>query len=215
MRKQLEFKKVKGWGGKRKNAGRKNRSGQKAHVKRETINFKKPLGITLKFNRVSLRNFDTLKAFRHAVQQAKKFSLHVLHYSIQNDHIHLVVEARDNDSLERGMKSLCGRLGKIIRKALGGRGPVFKHRYHLHVLKTPTEVKRAIEYVLLNTAKHMKVIEHIDSFCSGFAFKNWPELIGRRFTGKIRDDYEEFARDLAELSSPQSWLASVGWMRAR
>lgn len=215
MAKQLEFKKVKGWGGKRKNAGRKNRSGKLSHVKRERVDLKKPLGITLKFERVSLRNFATLKAFRVAAHEAKRFYLHVLHYSIQNDHIHLIVEAKDNESLEKGMKSLCGRLGKMIRKDAGGNGPVFKDRYHLRVLKTPTEVKRALEYVLLNTAKHMKVVEHIDSFCSGFAFMHWRELLGRRFSGLIRESYEEFQRDLRELSSPQSWLARVGWMRGR
>jgi len=65
------------------------------------------------------------------------------------------------------LEGVPGRFGKIIRSVIGGSGPVFKDRYHVHVLKTPAEMKRALEYVLLNTAKHMKVFEHIDNFSLG------------------------------------------------
>src|ERR1700742_902517 len=100
MAKQLEFKKVKGWGGKRSGAGRKNRTGTIGHAKREEINFKLPMMITLKLmRRGHLRNRSSVKSFKRAVQEAKKFCLHVIHYSVQSDHIHMIVEAKDNESL--------------------------------------------------------------------------------------------------------------------
>jgi hypothetical protein len=37
---------------------------------------------------------------------------------------------------------------------MGRRGRVFEDRYHVHVLKTPAEVRRAVEYVRGNFASH-------------------------------------------------------------
>ncbi|MGZ3723349.1 MAG: hypothetical protein ACXVA9_10485 [Bdellovibrionales bacterium] len=217
MAKQLEFKKVKGWGGKRRGAGRPNRTGQVSHAKRERVDFKKPLHITLKLKKgvANLRNRQTLMNFRNAVNSAKPFGLNVIHYSLQNDHVHLIVEAKDSASLGNGMKSLCCRVGKAVRKIAGGTGAVFMGRFHMHVLKTPTEMKRALEYVLLNTAKHMKHLEHIDEFSSGVAFAEWRKLIGRRLSGLIESQVRKAPSVFRELSAPQSWLCREGWMRAR
>jgi hypothetical protein len=85
--KQLAFKTP---GGKRKGAGRPNRSGTVNHMKRPTVNFKKPLHLTMKFNKSvgTLRTVSRLKAFQNNLRRAKKFELHVLHYTLQYDHIH-------------------------------------------------------------------------------------------------------------------------------
>lgn len=211
--KQLEFKKVKGWGGKRRGAGRPNRSGQVSHGKRPHVNFKKPLHITMRMKDrlASLRNKVMLKQFKLAASQAMGFGVHVIHFSLQKNHIHMIVEAKDNLALHRGMKSLNGRLGKKIRRLSGGRGAAWAGRFHLHVLNTPSEMKRALEYVLLNQAKHRHFIEHIDEFSSGYSFRNWRELIGRRFRGLIAQQVD--FRDQG-LSPPRSWLCSRGWIRA-
>jgi hypothetical protein len=37
---------------------------------------------------------------------------------------------------------------------LGRKGKVFADRYHMRILKTPTEVKNALRYVLDNRWKH-------------------------------------------------------------
>ncbi|MGZ3723482.1 MAG: transposase [Bdellovibrionales bacterium] len=216
MAKQLEFEKVNGWGGKRSGAGRKNRTGRVSHAKRERVDFRKPLHITMKIKErvANLRNRQTLHHFRDAVQSAKPFGLHVIHYSLQNDHVHLIVEAKDNDCLGRGMKSLTCRFAKSVRRLIGGSGAVFKGRFHVHVLRTPTEMKRALEYVLLNTAKHMKVIEHIDEYSSGVAFREWKALLGRRLKGMIATQIRKTPGFFKELSEAQSWLCQKGWMRA-
>ena len=81
------------------------------------------------------------------------------------------------------MRALAGRFAKIIRNYSYSRGSektgsVFKGRYHLHVLKTPKEVRNALEYVLLNLSKHQKLIEYVDEFSSGKTFKEWQKLLG-------------------------------------
>jgi len=216
MAKQLEFKKVKGWGGKRGGAGRPNRTGLVSHGKRQPVDLKKPLHITLKLKKgvASLRSKQALKDFRFAVGQAKNFGLYVIHFSLQSNHLHMIVEAKNSDCLAAGMKSLSGRLGKAIRKTVGGSGAVFSGRFHMHLLKSPTEMKRALEYVLLNTSKHFKLIEHIDDFSSGYAFKEWRALIGRRFGDLIEEQLKRLPHEPTELSEARSWLCRVGWMRA-
>jgi len=80
----------------------------------------------------------------------------IVHYSVQRNHVHLVVEARGRSGLTRGMRSTNIRIGKRVNAALGRRrGRVIEHRYHARELKTPTEVRNAIRYVLGNYRKHL------------------------------------------------------------
>jgi REP element-mobilizing transposase RayT len=213
MAKQLEFKKVKGWGGKRRGAGRKNKTGLVNHAKREHVDLKKPLHITiaLKKDTVNLRTRETLEAFRKAVGEARVFGLYVIHFSLQSNHLHMIVEAKNSEALGRGMKSFGARLGKSLRKIIGGRGSVFAGRYDLNVLKSPTEMKHALAYVLLNASKHFKLIEHIDDFSSGYAFKEWRALMGRKMNNLMREQLSLTKVFFEELSEPRSWLCREGW----
>jgi hypothetical protein len=52
------------------------------------------------------------------------------------------------------MRSLNGTIAKALNKRLGRKGPVFAHRFHLHVLRTKTEVRNAVQYVLRNAERH-------------------------------------------------------------
>jgi hypothetical protein len=94
MAKQLEFEKVGGWGGKRRGAGRPNASGLVSHGKRERVNFKKPLHITMRLENgvANLRTRKSMWDFRRAIEAAKRFGFHVIHYSILNNHIHMIVK---------------------------------------------------------------------------------------------------------------------------
>ena len=152
-------------GGKRKNAGRKKllRS-EPAHSKREKITPHLPAHVTIKFRKSvpSLRSFKGEKIFKRAINRARDFGLRVIEYSIQNDHIHLLIETDSNDALTRGMISLKTTMAKGLKVG----GAVFRGRYHLHVLRTPTEVRNAIPYVVFNLAKHLGVKAFVDRFSS-------------------------------------------------
>jgi REP element-mobilizing transposase RayT len=213
--KQLEFKKVNGWGGKRKGAGRKNRSTTVNHMAREKVDFKKPLLITLKLKK-GLKSFRTRKMkakFEECGRESKKFGLHILQFSLLRDHIHVVIEAKNNKALSKGMKSLGGRMGKALRAEIGGKGPVFNGRYHLRLLNNPTQTKNAIAYVLLNQSNHEKDIPKIDFYSSAMHFSEWKALVGRKWSTKFAAGIEP--RPLPDyLSPPNSWLAKEGWKRA-
>ncbi len=80
----------------------------------------------------------------------------VTHFSVQGNHLHLVVEASGQAALAAGMKAFSIRLAKGMNRLMGRRGPVLEDRHHVHVLRTPAEVRRAIEYVTGNFESHAR-----------------------------------------------------------
>lgn len=223
---QTSFKGVGGWGGKRRGSGRKNLSRQVNHMKRVRVDFRKPLHLTLKIrdSKWNLRCGGIAVAFKKSSEGARKFGFRLLHYSILRDHLHLIVEAGDNESLGRGMRSFGARLGKAIRRIIGGRGPVFRGRYHLDVITNPTQMRNTLAYVLQNFAKHARLLEHVDAFSSARYFSDWKKLFGPG-RGPVLQELEEESRQTGfkspnsklppYLSPPRSWLAREGWMRAK
>lgn len=212
---QLKFK-IKTWGGKRKGAGRPNRSGERGHVARTKVTPTTPLHVTwrLKAGLGTLRQHQIRKEFERSVIHAAEFGVRFLHFSIQGNHIHAVIETRDNPTLTLGLKSFGARFGKALRRRFGGAGPVFADRYHLHVLKTPTEMKRTLAYVLQNAAKHQGLIPHLDTFSSAPYFKDWKALLGVK-RGPVLKDLRINPPIANFLSPPRSWLAREGWRKVR
>ena len=167
--KQMTFA-IKTRGGLRHGAGRKKRLfGEPTHQAREQVTSRTPVHVTLKLQKrlfgkqdrlrggefSSLRHRDYLVMFADAVRGAGKSGLRVQQYSIQQNHIHLIAEADTAQSFAKGMQSLTISFAKRLRNRLQlSNGKVFLGRYHAHVLKTPTEVKNALLYVLQNTARH-------------------------------------------------------------
>jgi len=78
----------------------------------------------------------------------------VLQFSVQRDHIHLVVEAADKRALSSGLQGLAIRVARYVNDLLGRRGPLWADRWHGRALKTPREVRNALAYVLGNFRKH-------------------------------------------------------------
>jgi hypothetical protein len=93
------------------------------------------------------------------------------------NHLHLVVEAKDAETLYSGARSLGIRLARGLNAMMGGAGSVFVDRYHLRPLKTPTEVKNAIAYVLGNHRRHSarwgERAAEADGYTSAAAFDGW------------------------------------------
>jgi len=92
---------------------------------------------------------------------------------VQRDHLHLVVEAANREALARALHALAIRIARAINRVLGRKGRVFADRYHLRILKTPTEVKNALRYVLENRWKHHPARPDYfveQDFCSSLAW---------------------------------------------
>ena len=72
-----------------------------------------------------LRGYRLREAIERALCEAKeRFGLRVIHYSIQGNHLHLLVEAADGPiSLRRGAQGLAIRIARAINRAQRRRVP--------------------------------------------------------------------------------------------
>jgi REP element-mobilizing transposase RayT len=130
----------------------------------------------------------------------------LVHYSLQGNHAHLIVEADDETALGRGMKALGARLARAVNRIFRRSGPVLSDRYHVRVLRTPREVRNAIAYVLLNARRHA-AREAGRTLSRGFGLD--PASSGRWFDG-WRGTVGTFGPS-PPVAPPRSWLLSVGW----
>jgi REP element-mobilizing transposase RayT len=206
-------------GGRRRGAGRPNRSGLQAHRKRPTLNPRHPLHVTLRLEAglPSLRKKEVFRALCHAVKLARQQGLRIAHFAILSNHVHLIVEPQ-GAAISKALQSFGISLGKRINALAQRKGRVFRERYHFEILATPTQVKNALNYVLTNEARHRGsgVQVKLDPFSSATAFKDWKRLT--RSVEFLPTTWPDSAIEawLSEiLSPPRSWLLTQGWQRAR
>lgn len=144
-------------GGRRRGAGRKPRGkrGGVPHRSRGEVLPTTPVHVGLKVAAEigNLRHPTLFGPLRAAIYEgADSFGMRVIHYSVVKDHLHFIVEAESSAALSRGMQGLTIRMAKRINKVLGRRGKVFIDRYWSHVLRSPSETRAALNYVLKNVS---------------------------------------------------------------
>ena len=94
-----------------------------------------------------------------------RFGLRIIHYSVQSNHIHLLVEAAGKESLSRGIHGLGVRVARALNRVMQRRGAVLDDHYHARILRTPTEVRRVRVYLRDNAYRHYGLISD-DVFAS-------------------------------------------------
>ena len=207
---ELEFRT---WGGKRRRAGRKVKGRRKvAHRRRLEFASRYPSHITLRFidGLPSMRRGKAFKAVRAAMYVAMAHQgFRIVHLSIQRNHIHMICEADDRLALARGVQSFKISAAKRLNKMLGRDGTIFADRYHSEILRTPTQVRNAICYVLNNWRRHGEdrgATIRVDHFSTGYWFHGWKE----------RGPLESVPSDVEVLPSckAQTWLLEDGWRKA-
>jgi REP element-mobilizing transposase RayT len=210
--KQLEMK-FRSHGGAREGAGRKPATKRPPvhHIKRPKVPKGSPAHVTLRVRRgvPSLRSRRFIREFQARLRRGcERGEFRVCHYSIQRDHLHLVVEAAGKEALGRGMKSVGIRLARTVNRIFGRSGPVLFGRYHLRVLRTPREVRHALAYVLLNARKHWRQRSGIappvvlDIASSGAWFDGWK-----------RSPPPAEPRASRPVAPPRYWLLREAWRR--
>lgn len=146
-------------GGRRVGAGRPATRERPAlpHASREEVRAGQPVHVTLRFTDAvwNLRSERSFAVIHGALSAARaRQDARITHFSVQGNHIHLVVEATGTVALSNAIRSLSIRLAKRLNRMMGRRGPVFENRFHAHVLRTPAEVRNALRYVVGNFASH-------------------------------------------------------------
>jgi REP element-mobilizing transposase RayT len=136
----------------------------------------------------------------------------LVHYSLQGNHAHLIVEAQSRDALGRGMMSLGARLARAVNRVAERSGRVLADRYHVRMLATPKEVRNALRYVLLNARRHAKAA----GARLARAVRLDPASSARWFDGWKRDARLERADEAMHappVARARTWLLNVGWRR--
>jgi putative transposase len=154
----------------------------------------------------TLRKQTIFAALRRALSHTWREWFRVAHFSVQTDHVHLIVEATDKVALSRGMAGVSIRLARAVNRVIHRKGNVLQDRYHSRALATPREVRHGLVYVLLNVRKHLGRPPGIDPASSGFWFDGWKRPSRSRPPGLLLDD-------AVPVRSPRTWLARVGWRR--
>lgn len=204
--KQLDLPAPRTWGGRRAGAGRKPatqvRPGPR-HRRRADHDRRHPVHVTLRVRPAlpSLRSSAAFGALLRSLPRSSRRWFRVTQFSVQTDHIHLIVEADTAAALSRGVQGLAVRAARAINRAAHRRGPVWIQRYHSHALRTPREVRHALVYVLLNFRKHLRAGPGIDPRSSGPWFNGWAHAPPAPLAA-------------APVESPRTWLGSQGWQRA-
>jgi len=108
--------------------------------------------------------------------EQKGFAL--THFSIQDGHVHLVVEVTDRKKLSRALQVLGIRMAKALNSLWHRKkGHVFAERYFAAAMKSVRQMFRTIRYVLNNGRKHgtWTVKGRPDPYSSGPWFRFWRE----------------------------------------
>lgn len=146
----------------------------------------------------SLRSRRRYACIKRAIARlrADQANFNVIHYAVLGNHLHLVVEADSQLALSKGMQRLTLSISRFLNaegvrrqggsldpragkwsSRLGWIGRIFADRYHAHLLKSLTEMTRALRYLRDNAAHHFgftsggmvgdqAAAAYVDPFCS-------------------------------------------------
>jgi REP element-mobilizing transposase RayT len=191
-------------GGARPGAGRKRLAPRPGvpHRTRPAHDPRHPVHVTVRAARLplSLRSRPVFHAVRDALACASRQSFRVIAFSVQADHLHLVVEADAASRLRSGLQGLAIRAAKAVNHALKRRGTVWADRYYARALTNPRAVRHAFVYVLQNVRKHRAGGRDLDPCSSAAWFPGW------------KDQRLPLSSD-SPVATARTWLARWGWRR--
>ncbi len=200
------------WGGKRPGSGRKpTRPGAAPHTRRPALASRFPVHVTLKVDPglADLRESPYCNLLEDCLRAAREGNgFRLVHYSIQNHHLHLLVEAVSAEKLARGMQGLAVRMARRLNREMGRKGRVFVDRYFARILRTPRQTRAALCYVINNVRRHAAqrgervAWNWVDDRSSGAHFDGWTE---RRSRPPPEPD--------PPVARAGTWLLAVGWRR--
>ncbi|MFL5311851.1 MAG: transposase [Myxococcales bacterium] len=189
------------WGGRRKSKHRRNgqrRLAKVPHRKRPALSARHPVHVTWRVlpHVWSLRSRRCFSRIARCFSRGRdRFGFRLMHFSVQGNHLHLVVEAEDERALARGMQALGVRIAKALNRLMGRKGAVFADHYHARILRSPTQVANVLAYVLMNFVHHFP----------GEA---------ARYAEDARDPFSSARRERGTdppVVPARTWLLSVGW----
>ena len=126
---QLELPRTCTWGGARQGAGR--RPPNIAAARPTPASHRASRGLPGPHHPAGSRRSEVaapaeiFTVIRRALAASSNAGFRVLHFSVQDDHLHLIVEANDTNALALGVAGIKIRLARAINRVLARRGPVW------------------------------------------------------------------------------------------
>jgi REP-associated tyrosine transposase len=211
-------------GGRREGAGRKPKEPGKPrlrHGARVATNERFPVHITkrMRADVPRLRKFEICRVLRRAfvhgctkrvLVDGTEVVFRICQFSIQGNHIHMICEASTKTALARGVQGWSVRVARGLNGFWGRVGSVFDDRYHAEILRTPSQTRHALCYVLQNARRHGERIDPryggADPFSSAWWFDGWRDETWRA---------NQSPPDVRTVAEPATWLLRIGWRKAR
>ena len=192
-------------GGARRGAGRKQRAGylrQTPHRARPIHRKAHPVHVTLRAGLRSLRTQQVARTLLSGLRDSNREWFRVVHYSVQENHVHLIVEAEDSEALSSGIRGLMVRIARRVNRLLCRRGRFWADRWHGRDLEGPRQVRHALVYVLQNRKKHAQNAA-LDPLSSAPSFDG--------FASPLPDAFRGIGPPC--VVSARTWLLKRGWRR--
>ncbi len=129
------------------------------HVPRASFERWTPAHVTLKVEEGlwSLRGCKVYRAVHSALCGGNlREGFRLIQYSVQQNHFHLIPEAKSTAALARGMQGLEIRLARALNRVMHRTGRVFADRYRSRLLTDPLDARNTIRYVLNNARRHVR-----------------------------------------------------------
>jgi len=208
------------WGGARKGAGRKLVGARRsvAHRARPEHRRAHPVHVTLRAAFRPLRSehvFPTVcLAIRDATRREPR-EFRVVHFSVQWDHVHLIVEASDKQALCAGVRSVTIRIARAVNALVSRRGRFWADRWHGRELATPRQVRNALVYVFANFRKHTRspLAPGVDAFSSAARFDGWRGFVAASELPRAGPPVHDAMDRWVTVARAETWLIRVGWRR--
>jgi REP element-mobilizing transposase RayT len=179
------------------------------HLPRPQLKARYPVHVTMRLRNglPSLRHHTLSRLVLAAFRKVRAhLGVRLVQFSVQSNHLHLIVEALDQPALSRAMQGLAISVARRVNGKLGRRGAVFADRYHTHALRTPLEVRRALVYVLHNHRHHTARDRPsgFDPMSTALSFDGFTDKLNR-LRGPPREELP--------VVPPRTWLLRIGWRR--
>jgi len=183
-----------------------------------------PLHVVMRSRFRSLRTQFVFPTLRKALAEStrRRADFRITQFSVQGDHVHLVVEADSKQALARGMQGLAIRIARRVNRLVSRSGKLWADRFFSRALTSPRSVRNALAYVLNNFKKHRPSgIARIDPYSSAPYFDGFHELRGRppcalpksRGMPRAPQGVPPPAAEEIPISAACTWLARVGWRK--
>jgi REP element-mobilizing transposase RayT len=168
---------------------KKEKSSKIYHRSRPDLATGKPVHVTIKTNKhivPNLRNKILYKEIRESFKRARLLGIRIIHFTVQRDHIHFLIESQNIKQLGQSMRALSISLTKRFSRVLNRKIKALKTRYHLHILESLKEIKNVANYIKNNGKKH-RVTQNVDFFSSHVSAQDFrPDQVFLEFLDDLK-----------------------------